>query len=213
MGVSLSIDILQPSTLFDTLVNIISALEKFLEKTVALRSAGIGGGQKNTRHMSCHAALFDQENEVTHPVEDAVPMVDQWMERGSLLRKLREMERQDALERRLSSHPLDEEEPSEEAGDHTAASTEAGGGAILNYASYLSHQRYHDDLKHVDYRFIDFGSALSTMIIEQDKCLGKGGFCWDAAHILGDYLASEQCLRRGSTVIELGCGTGLCECA
>jgi hypothetical protein len=44
---------------------------------------------------------------------------------------------------------------------------------VLRYESYLKHQRYHDDLKHVDCDFIDFQN--DNLIIQQDKTLGKGG--------------------------------------
>jgi Lysine methyltransferase len=101
---------------------------------------------------------------------------------------------------------------------------------LLDYNAFLHNQRYYDDLKHVDYRFIDFGTIarmyaseselsryISPLIIEQDKSLGKGGFCWDAAFILGEYIASQLTSKLHertdsckTTLVELGCGTGLC---
>lgn len=58
------------------------------------------------------------------------------------------------------------------------------------------------------------------LIIEQDKSLGKGGLCWDAAFILGEYLIAnytnhaENVLPvipgKTTNMIELGCGTGIC---
>jgi predicted nicotinamide N-methyase len=49
--------------------------------------------------------------------------------------------------------------------------------------------------------------------VEQDKSLGKGGICWDAAFILGDYTKAMFLNNQLSTpkkIVELGCGTGLC---
>jgi len=84
----------------------------------------------------------------------------------------------------------------------------------LMYESYLKHQRYYDDLKHVDINFINYGTKFASylltgekdeedvrsssskqriqgrkdLIIEQRKYLGKGGLCWDAAFILGEHV-------------------------
>ena len=55
-------------------------------------------------------------------------------------------------------------------------------------------------------------------MIEQDKALGKGGFCWDAAFCLGEYVIAQllqqqqqQQAKSASLlqVVELGSGTGL----
>jgi predicted nicotinamide N-methyase len=106
---------------------------------------------------------------------------------------------------------------------------------VLLYTSYLRHQRYYDDLKHINYSYIDyeFGSlpghpgqetssdllpsitATSTsrrLLMEQDKSLGKGGWCWDAAFVLAEYLihVAEWPPQRMTPVLELGSGTGLC---
>ena len=86
---------------------------------------------------------------------------------------------------------------------------------VLDYDSYLSHQRYYDDLKHVDHNYIDYtlddyGDASSSsssssssngggggvpgrrhLVVEQRKRLGKGGLCWDAAFVLGEHVASD----------------------
>lgn len=62
-------------------------------------------------------------------------------------------------------------------------------------------------------------SSNPWMIVEQDKSLGKGGLCWDAAFILGEFLVAKISNNYSSTttaattttrVIELGSGTGLC---
>ena len=81
----------------------------------------------------------------------------------------------------------------------------------LVYDSYLSRQVLWDDLKHVDFKYLDFGdfggrmiqatrddaacslpapcsSPSNGFIIEQRKQLGKGGLVWDAAVILAEYL-------------------------
>mmetsp|Transcript_11819 Transcript_11819/g.17621 ORF Transcript_11819/g.17621 Transcript_11819/m.17621 type:complete len:199 (-) Transcript_11819:86-682(-) len=53
---------------------------------------------------------------------------------------------------------------------------------VLEYASFLAHQRYYDDLKHANVNFINYGQILDSngcaggqLIIEQRKSLGKGG--------------------------------------
>lgn len=106
---------------------------------------------------------------------------------------------------------------------------------VLEYNSYLAHQRYYDDLKHVDISYMDYGVIPhrqsssggegeyecdgGRVVIEQRKRLGKGGLCWDAAFVLGEHvIAHEEVwnnINRGggsgaTTVLELGAGTGLC---
>jgi Lysine methyltransferase len=94
---------------------------------------------------------------------------------------------------------------------------------ILNYhTQYLMRQPHvhYDDLKHADVPYIDYGPCLSTkcpLVIEQDKTLGKGGLCWDAAFILGEFLLARLeeahtplTTTTTTTMLELGCGTGIC---
>ena len=110
---------------------------------------------------------------------------------------------------------------------------------VLDYDSYLSHQRYYDDLKHVDHDYIDYtlhdhasssSSSSSSngggggvprrhhLVVEQRKRLGKGGLCWDAAFVLGEHVASDAAGwrndddddKRPARILELGAGTGLC---
>ena len=134
---------------------------------------------------------------------------DQLMQRGDRLRMLREVELRDNLERQRERDDSVQEE----------RSTCVGSSAVLDYDAWLrGDQRYHDDLKHIDYKYIDFGPEhwdpddRRPLIIEQDKSLGKGGFCWDAAYILVEYLSSQSLDRPGrcASVVELGSGTGLC---
>lgn len=87
---------------------------------------------------------------------------------------------------------------------HTLSSTTTH-LTMLNYNSYLAHQRYYDDLKHVDINFIDYGHIIGNrnykssssdgiggrLIVEQRKRLGKGGLCWDAAFILGEHVIHQ----------------------
>mmetsp|Transcript_15615 Transcript_15615/g.23062 ORF Transcript_15615/g.23062 Transcript_15615/m.23062 type:complete len:419 (+) Transcript_15615:96-1352(+) len=70
---------------------------------------------------------------------------------------------------------------------------------VLEYASFLGHQRYYDDLKHANVNFINYGQILDSngcaggqLIIEQRKSLGKGGLCWDAAFILAEYMIAHE---------------------
>jgi len=71
---------------------------------------------------------------------------------------------------------------------------------VLDYNSYLAHQRYYDDLKHLDIKYMDFGNIINArgdvdggrLIVEQRKKLGKGGVCWDAAFILGEHVIAHE---------------------
>lgn len=171
----------------------------------------------------------EQENE-----EDSDPFLT-LIKRGDLLRKLRELEVEDEAERQ---HADSYTALGDSAPNNDVVALEHG-VTLLRYESFLSNQRYYDDYKHVDNKFIDYSvPALSLptttttttpesadinaegplfqnhLIIEQDKTLGKGGFCWDCAHILGDFIIQKYHAMpldfAGKTVIELGTGTGLC---
>ena len=72
--------------------------------------------------------------------EDDYDAYDAMMNRGAFLRKLRQMAEEDEAQR--------DESPN----DVTDSDT-------LDYQSYLSVQAVYDDYKHVNYRFIDFGSV------------------------------------------------------
>mmetsp|Transcript_2362 Transcript_2362/g.4722 ORF Transcript_2362/g.4722 Transcript_2362/m.4722 type:complete len:451 (-) Transcript_2362:59-1411(-) len=106
---------------------------------------------------------------------------------------------------------------------------------VLDYNSYLAHQRYYDDLKHIDIKYMDFGNIANAsgdvdggrLIVEQRKSLGKGGFCWDAGFILGEHViaheeewntavvgdgddnAAATSSASPPRIVELGAGTGL----
>ena len=85
------------------------------------------------------------------------------------------------------------------------------------YDSFLHHQKYYDDLKHVDYPTIVYSIPESggNVRIRQEKGLGKGGLVWDAAFVLAEYMGREIVAKsagRGGgavNIIELGAGTGL----
>ena len=106
------------------------------------------------------------------------------MERGARLRLLREMER--AAEAEAAEEELDEE-TGEDGGEGCKDKVNEDDGSLI-YSSFLNHQRYYDDLKHVDYKAIEYdfgeGDRAVKVKIRQDKRLGKGGLCWDAAFCL-----------------------------
>jgi predicted nicotinamide N-methyase len=158
---------------------------------------------------------------------------DVLLQRGARLRQLRQLEAEDEAARRQTT-PVDRlPEPPDKLSLSTIAPHNddeddvmilPDGARLLLYESFLRHQRYYDDLKHVDYRYIDFGSTRHdddddmALLIEQDKRLGKGGLCWDAAVCLADHVIAMAGEGGGwppvspppTRVIELGCGTGLC---
>ena len=181
--------------------------------------------------------------------EDPDPFLQQ-MNRGEYLRQLRLLALQDEMERSLEETKCDNDailapitdinrkKVTQEPMDEVQI---VNGQRILHYDAYLAHQRYYDDLKHIDMHFINYGSfaklsrvessndvrdmkATTTsigpatngeLIIQQDKSLGKGGFCWDAAFVLGEHVLLHHAdwMGRGSRctrVLELGAGTGLC---
>jgi len=157
---------------------------------------------------------------------EPIGMADALMGRGERLRMLRLMAEEDERERNDTGEAV---ENASSRGDLCNHSKHAGGedrfeclptGAkILRYDSYLRHQRYYDDLKHINYQYIDYGIiGGGGVIIEQRKALGKGGIAWDAAFILGEHMvANEKTWRAGAStsygarprLLELGAGTGL----
>ena len=130
------------------------------------------------------------------------------MDRGAHLRQLR------ALAAAAEAEAADTEDPTYSNLDLVDPET----GSLL-YDSYLAHQSYYDDLKHVDHPSITYSLSASkfpgeTVVIAQDKSLGKGGLCWDAAFVLAEHLAAE--IERKEVervkpvrVVELGAGTGV----
>ena len=105
-------------------------------------------------------------------------MADSMMQRGARLRAWRAM--MEAAEAEESCHNNNEQEETQQQQDDEydddVVEHLADGRRILRYDSYLRHQRYYDDLKHVDCHFMDYGMiGPGQLIIEQDKSLGKGG--------------------------------------
>lgn len=179
--------------------------------------------------------------------DEPLGIADAMMRRGDHLRVLRMMAEQDEAERALAVNDDDAEGDHSDGGcsssslpleqDEYEVLPTSKGSKILHYNSYLRHQRYHDDLKHVDYHYIDYGDIRSRgrhdagnragghLVIRQQKSLGKGGICWDAAFILAEHLIACQeewkMEKRGldknsdgsdapqTTLCELGAGTGL----
>ena len=192
------------------------------------------------------------EEGLSHEHDDEpLGIADAMMRRGDHLRMLRMMAEQDEAERAVNvedaegdrSDDCSSSPPPLEEDEYDILPT-LGGSKILRYDSYLRHQRYYDDLKHVDYHYIDYGDIRDTrsrgrdgagachpagghLIVKQQKSLGKGGICWDAAFILAEHLiacqeewkkemedSNDNACRDSSnaaltTLCELGAGTGL----
>ncbi|GAX23399.1 hypothetical protein FisN_15Lh119 [Fistulifera solaris] len=144
--------------------------------------------------------LTDNEN-------SEIDAFDVYMRKGEFLRRLRELELQDEAERAA------QEDSSSPENSDAVVKTSAG-QQIFIYETFLADQRYYDDSKHVNYKYIDYGTlgTSSPLVMEQDHRLGKGGLCWDAAFILGEYVESvwkDHPLLPNKSFIELGSGTGL----
>ena len=113
-------------------------------------------------------------------------------QRGAFLRKLRELERDDEAQREIEN-------------------SDCQNNDTLLYESYLATQSYYDDYKHVNYRFIDFGTIGDRpFLIEQDRTVGKGGVVYDAGFVLAEHVMNSEEWKNDnpSTVVELGAGTG-----
>ena len=144
---------------------------------------------------------------------------DQLFQQGDLLRRLRQMEREDEALREKERIMEQQQQDSE--------------SNTLRYQDYLDHQEgIYDDYKHVNYQYIDFGvvpsldcendiassdnnSETLPLVIEQDRTVGKGGFVWDAGVVLAESVLrmtnETQWLtrHRNTRIIELGAGTGV----
>ena len=180
----------------------------------------------------------DQDDE-----EDAETPLHQLMNRGNYLRQLRLLALADEEERKASSsqqqqgnsyqhystgvHCDVDEKKDEERITNSDSMEELQdqiilhpitNEKILDFNSYLAHQRYYDDLKHVDVRYMNYGTIINSnysihrlerensnsniiagdngdcgqLIIEQRKSLGKGGVCWDAAFCLGEFVIGME---------------------
>jgi len=160
-------------------------------------------------------------------VDDAsTAVVDALMMRGEFMRMLRQLELADLAEREVSTNSdeyvVEEKKTETDVVGSRYNHPVVPNQSILKYENYLCNQRYYDDLKHVDYHFIDYGSLghpeeTGKVIIEQRKSLGKGGMCWDAGFILAEHLVmnleaktnSDISLSGMPKILELGSGTGL----
>lgn len=134
------------------------------------------------------------------------------LDRGAFLRRLRQLEREDDKLRQAAN---------DEANDNNNG--ESNSSDTLDYDSYLQQQAYYDDYKHVNYRFVDFGTVGNNtkdkLRIEQVRVPGsKGGFIWDAGVILAEHVVHEQGEWKNKQqqqqappvqMVELGSGTGI----
>jgi Lysine methyltransferase len=140
--------------------------------------------------------------------DEEIGIADAMMMRGNRLRELRQLAELDELER--GNQSIDTIDANEVTQSQIVCFLDCCGEtkSVLRYESYLTHQRYYDDLKHYDMDYIDY----SGVVIQQDKRLGKGGLCWDAAFILAEHLISSSNNVGWSnlSIVELGAGTGLC---
>ena len=159
------------------------------------------------------------------PTRKIMDAADALLQRGARLRELRRLEKEDEAERQgmaaSNRHELVDDASGDQENDGESGEDEvillSSGATLLRYDMYLRHQKYYDDLKHIDHKFIDFGVVgPGQLIVEQDKTLGKGGLCWDAAFILGEYVVQTigEWAKAGADdnvtrIIELGSGTGL----
>ncbi|EJK69718.1 hypothetical protein THAOC_08997 [Thalassiosira oceanica] len=169
------------------------------------------------------AAVSNDEEEETEPETQ----LEALMNRGNYMRILRQLALADEEERRRQqafdrSDSGEEKKEGDDIFDDGIRTLETG-DRVLSYDTYLDHQRYHDDMKHVDVKYMDFGGLRNSsgedcgrLVVEQCKACGKGGYVWDAGYILGDHVIAREDEWRGSVaassrprVLELGAGTGV----
>jgi len=138
--------------------------------------------------------------------DDDYNAVDALLDRGEMMRKLRQLEREDEAQRQEEPEQVEEHLLLSEFDDHDT----------LCYPRYLANQRgIYDDYKHVNYSKVDFGLVGgSPLILHQDRHVGKGGIIWDAGYILADsiirnYIDWSLLGDRPQRVVELGAGTGV----
>jgi predicted nicotinamide N-methyase len=144
--------------------------------------------------------------------EDPNLRVHSLLHRGAWLRQLRQFAQMDE-----ESRQQQQQQQQDDVSD--GITLLSNGMKILDYNHFLQTQPYYDDLKHINCHFIDYGRMdddircnCSSILIEQDKSLGKGGWCWDAAFILAEYFLALTKSQNdlSSQILELGSGTGLC---
>lgn len=189
--------------------------------------------EKMNQHVNNPMSAEGKQSTNMSSEEESLTILDEMMNRGSLLRALRELETIDNASR--SDDPTEviskicpsiNSSYDEPEHTHDVITYLSDGSSVLHYESFLSHQRFYDDFKHCNVTFIDYGNfglwsdyeEQKKLIVEQRPSLGKGGLCWDAAFILAEHLlANRNCWQPGvyhpsrglTKVVELGAGTGL----
>lgn len=198
--------------------------------TSSKSSGELGKNEKSSIEDMDYYYRAESANEIISNKDDHVEeettvdtYLDQALNRGALLRQwklLAEAELQAAEE----EEKKEEEDIVQIDEDYTIDFKEENDSKtkpvkVLRYNQYLQHQRYHDDYKQVNYKFIDFGnvtdptSDYNKLVIQQDRSLGKGGLIWDAAFCLGEYLMFHHSdLLKNKSILELGAGTGMLGC-
>lgn len=165
--------------------------------------------------------------------KEPMGICDAMLSRSVYLKQLRLLEMQDEIERLNSAtSESNDEEMNEEKKDADISDSSLyfptdetfgewkedqieelqSGKTVLKYDSFLSHQRYYDNYKHVNVSYFDFGlmgDSNSPIMIEQKRSLGKGGLVWDCGYILAEHLILTQSewLKKsdiGTRVVELG---------
>ncbi len=160
--------------------------------TSSKSSGELGKNEKSSIEDMDYYYRAESANEIISNKDDHVEeettvdtYLDQALNRGALLRQwklLAEAELQAAEE----EEKKEEEDIVQIDEDYTIDFKEENDSKtkpvkVLRYNQYLQHQRYHDDYKQVNYKFIDFGnvtdptSDYNKLVIQQDRSLGKGG--------------------------------------
>eukprot|EP00587_Corethron_hystrix_P006623 CAMPEP_0113326260 /NCGR_PEP_ID=MMETSP0010_2-20120614/18388_1 /TAXON_ID=216773 ORGANISM="Corethron hystrix, Strain 308" /NCGR_SAMPLE_ID=MMETSP0010_2 /ASSEMBLY_ACC=CAM_ASM_000155 /LENGTH=347 /DNA_ID=CAMNT_0000186503 /DNA_START=61 /DNA_END=1104 /DNA_ORIENTATION=+ /assembly_acc=CAM_ASM_000155 len=164
---------------------------------------------------------------------EIMDILNERLNRGEYLRKLRKLIEEEELS--IVSENSSDDDIVQENDVVNVLSDEMGNDlTVLQYDSFLSHQRYYDDCKHIDISLIDYNFSIDTnnedpsivpyarLLISQDKTIGKPGMCWDAGFILAEHVIAKRenwISKNNSTdpkkksyfprIVELGAGTGL----
>eukprot|EP00587_Corethron_hystrix_P013773 CAMPEP_0113313734 /NCGR_PEP_ID=MMETSP0010_2-20120614/10044_1 /TAXON_ID=216773 ORGANISM="Corethron hystrix, Strain 308" /NCGR_SAMPLE_ID=MMETSP0010_2 /ASSEMBLY_ACC=CAM_ASM_000155 /LENGTH=155 /DNA_ID=CAMNT_0000169815 /DNA_START=61 /DNA_END=529 /DNA_ORIENTATION=+ /assembly_acc=CAM_ASM_000155 len=140
---------------------------------------------------------------------EIMDILNERLNRGEYLRKLRKLIEEEELS--IVSENSSDDDIVQENDVVNVLSDEMGNDlTVLQYDSFLSHQRYYDDCKHIDISLIDYNFSIDTnnedpsivpyarLLISQDKTIGKPGMEESALfdHLVTNYSTKKKIVYR-----------------